>query len=91
MKVVFYLSLLCFAGTPGADSLAHSEATAVQSAQSEVLAAPRRLDNFPQDLFTTEQQENGAVTLHLLGMIYMFLALAIIVGEFLQCLSHGDV
>jgi len=41
----------------------------------------RRLDNFPPDAFTTEQQENGAVTLHLVGMIYMFLALAIIVGE----------
>ena len=37
---------------------------------------------FPEDLFTQEQRNNGAVVLHVLGVIYMFIALAIVCDEF---------
>ncbi|XP_064620799.1 sodium/potassium/calcium exchanger 2-like isoform X2 [Lineus longissimus] len=37
---------------------------------------------YPQDLFTEEQLKSGAVILHCVGMIYMFVALAIVCDEF---------
>ncbi|KAL7739642.1 hypothetical protein ACLKA6_018852 [Drosophila palustris] len=37
---------------------------------------------FPKDLFTKEQLENGAVVFHIIGVIYMFVALAIVCDEF---------
>ncbi|XP_053614558.1 sodium/potassium/calcium exchanger Nckx30C isoform X3 [Plodia interpunctella] len=37
---------------------------------------------FPTDLFTEEQRRSGAVLLHVLGMGYMFVALAIVCDEF---------
>ncbi|KAJ8926080.1 hypothetical protein NQ315_009936 [Exocentrus adspersus] len=37
---------------------------------------------FPEDLFTPEQRRHGAIILHVLGVIYMFVALAIVCDEF---------
>ncbi|GLV40348.1 Nckx30C [Carabus blaptoides fortunei] len=37
---------------------------------------------FPTDLFTLEQRREGALILHVLGVIYMFVALAIVCDEF---------
>lgn len=37
---------------------------------------------FPKDLFTKEQRQNGAIILHILGVVYMFVALAIVCDEF---------
>lgn len=37
---------------------------------------------FPSDLFTMEQRRHGAVVLHILGVVYMFVALAIVCDEF---------
>ncbi|CAG9821284.1 unnamed protein product [Phaedon cochleariae] len=37
---------------------------------------------FPEDLFTAEQRRSGAVVLHVLGLAYMFVALAIVCDEF---------
>lgn len=37
---------------------------------------------FPEDLFTLEQRRQGAVILHILGVVYMFVALAIVCDEF---------
>ncbi|XP_067838340.1 sodium/potassium/calcium exchanger 2-like [Heptranchias perlo] len=37
---------------------------------------------YPQDIFTLEQRRKGAALLHVLGMIYMFIALAIVCDEF---------
>jgi solute carrier family 24 (sodium/potassium/calcium exchanger), member 2 len=37
---------------------------------------------FPADLFTVEQRRQGAITLHILGVIYMFVALAVVCDEF---------
>lgn len=37
---------------------------------------------YPPDVFTLEQKRKGAVLLHIVGMIYMFAALAIVCDEF---------
>jgi sodium/potassium/calcium exchanger 2 len=37
---------------------------------------------FPDDIFTMEQRQQGAVILHVLGLVYMFVALAIVCDEF---------
>ncbi|KPM07823.1 potassium-dependent sodium-calcium exchanger-like protein 1 [Sarcoptes scabiei] len=37
---------------------------------------------FPKDLFTEDQRRKGAIILHIFGMIYMFVALAIVCDEF---------
>ncbi|XP_034935290.1 sodium/potassium/calcium exchanger Nckx30C isoform X2 [Chelonus insularis] len=37
---------------------------------------------FPKDLFTFEERRRGAVILHVLGVVYMFVALAIVCDEF---------
>ena len=41
---------------------------------------PRR--QFPPDIFTLEQKRQGAITLHIAGIIYMFCALALVCDEF---------
>ncbi|XP_028826002.1 sodium/potassium/calcium exchanger 2-like isoform X10 [Denticeps clupeoides] len=37
---------------------------------------------YPTDLFTLEERKRGAVVLHMFGMLYMFIALAIVCDEF---------
>ncbi|XP_076750749.1 solute carrier family 24 member Nckx30C isoform X1 [Xylocopa sonorina] len=37
---------------------------------------------FPPDLFTVQQRRHGAVLLHVIGVVYMFVALAIVCDEF---------
>ncbi|XP_009077010.1 PREDICTED: sodium/potassium/calcium exchanger 2 isoform X1 [Acanthisitta chloris] len=37
---------------------------------------------YPRDLFSLEERRQGAVILHVIGMIYMFMALAIVCDEF---------
>ena len=37
---------------------------------------------FPKDIFTLEQLKHGGVSLYILGLIYMFVALAIVCDEF---------
>ncbi|XP_074098483.1 solute carrier family 24 member Nckx30C isoform X2 [Cotesia typhae] len=37
---------------------------------------------FPKDLFTFEERRRGAVIFHVLGVVYMFVALAIVCDEF---------
>uniref|UniRef100_A0A3Q1HZF3 Solute carrier family 24 member 2 n=1 Tax=Acanthochromis polyacanthus TaxID=80966 RepID=A0A3Q1HZF3_9TELE len=38
--------------------------------------------DYPRDIFTREERRQGAVVLHMFGMIYMFIALAIVCDEF---------
>ncbi|KAJ8373020.1 hypothetical protein AAFF_G00272110 [Aldrovandia affinis] len=38
--------------------------------------------DYPTDLFTLEERRQGAVVLHMLGMLYMFISLAIVCDEF---------
>ncbi|KAJ7994567.1 hypothetical protein DPEC_G00250800 [Dallia pectoralis] len=44
--------------------------------------APQRKGEYPADLFTVAQRRQGWVTLHILGMVYMFISLAIVCDEF---------
>ncbi|XP_035223379.1 sodium/potassium/calcium exchanger 2-like isoform X2 [Stegodyphus dumicola] len=37
---------------------------------------------FPEDIFTAQQRRHGAVILHVFGLVYMFVALAIVCDEF---------
>lgn len=38
--------------------------------------------SYPKDIFTLTQRQHGAVILHIFGMIYMFIALAVVCDEF---------
>ncbi|XP_076849209.1 sodium/potassium/calcium exchanger 2-like isoform X7 [Brachyhypopomus gauderio] len=37
---------------------------------------------YPEDLFSLEERRQGAVVLHMIGMLYMFIALAMVCDEF---------
>uniref|UniRef100_UPI00358F7500 sodium/potassium/calcium exchanger 2-like n=2 Tax=Myxine glutinosa TaxID=7769 RepID=UPI00358F7500 len=37
---------------------------------------------YPKDIFSLEQRRHGAVLLHMLGMVYMFIGLALVCDEF---------
>ncbi|XP_061102950.1 sodium/potassium/calcium exchanger 1-like [Conger conger] len=45
-------------------------------------AAPGRRAQYPADLFSVEERRRGWVALHVFGMAYMFVALAIVCDEF---------
>ena len=47
---------------------------------SEAIASTESL--FPEDLFTMEQRQKGAILLHFFGLIYMFFALAVVCDEY---------
>ncbi|XP_056375980.1 sodium/potassium/calcium exchanger 2 isoform X2 [Hyla sarda] len=38
--------------------------------------------DYPEDIFSLEDRKRGAVVLHIFGMIYMFIALAVVCDEF---------
>ncbi|CAG5129705.1 unnamed protein product [Candidula unifasciata] len=38
--------------------------------------------SYPKDIFTLTQRQHGAVILHIFGMVYMFIALAVVCDEF---------
>ncbi len=46
------------------------------------LQPPHRKGDYPEDIFSVEQRRQGWVVLHLIGMVYMFVALAIVCDEF---------
>ncbi|CAH2274454.1 sodium potassium calcium exchanger 1-like isoform X2 [Pelobates cultripes] len=43
---------------------------------------PHAKGEYPRDLFSIEQRRNGWVSLHIFGMMYVFVALAIVCDEF---------
>lgn len=47
-----------------------------------LLASNDSGSNYPPDIFSLEQRRQGAVILHIFGMVYMFLALAVVCDEF---------
>lgn len=40
------------------------------------------IDDFPKDLFTEAQRRQGAVLLHVLGSLYLFVALAVVCDKY---------
>ncbi|KAH8861609.1 putative sodium/potassium/calcium exchanger [Schistosoma japonicum] len=50
---------------------------------------PLAIDNFPRDVFTQSQRQYGAVIIHLIVSIYMFIGLALLCDEyFIPCLER---
>ncbi|XP_072237256.1 sodium/potassium/calcium exchanger 1-like [Leuresthes tenuis] len=43
---------------------------------------PHKKGDYPEDIFSVEQRRQGWVVLHIIGMTYMFVALAIVCDEF---------
>ena len=76
--------VLSCAGISGAvvgEESAHLRGQTASKVSAVSEAAPRRVQELiPPEAFTEEELQNGAVILHVIGMLYMFLALAIIVG-----------
>jgi sodium/potassium/calcium exchanger 2 len=46
------------------------------------LTTTHKKSEYPPDLFSPEQRKQGAIVLHIFGLIYMFVALAIVCDEF---------
>uniref|UniRef100_A0A803SYC0 Solute carrier family 24 member 2 n=1 Tax=Anolis carolinensis TaxID=28377 RepID=A0A803SYC0_ANOCA len=62
-------------GTPGSSvSMKHEAGSENQTEEHK--------GEYPEDLFSLEERRKGAVILHILGMVYMFIALAIVCDEF---------
>ena len=62
------------AAAAGAKKLANQSSAAVEEDKPQPL--------FPNDLFTQEERQRGAVVLHVMGVVYMFVALAVVCDEF---------
>ncbi|KAG8197651.1 hypothetical protein JTE90_001580 [Oedothorax gibbosus] len=62
--------------------LQEEDSTGNKSANSSIPAEDPPQAQFPEDLFTPEQRKQGAVILHVFGLVYMFVALAIVCDEF---------
>ncbi|XP_073954058.1 solute carrier family 24 member Nckx30C isoform X2 [Choristoneura fumiferana] len=73
--LLFALLAAARAGEPNATDLLDLETTPDPKAEAKTPL-------FPNDLFTEEQRRSGAVILHMIGMGYMFVALAIVCDEF---------
>ncbi|CAH8531630.1 unnamed protein product [Dicrocoelium dendriticum] len=50
---------------------------------------PLAVENFPRDLFKQSQRQKGAVILHIIGAVYMFIGLALLCDDyFIPCLER---
>lgn len=47
-----------------------------------VTCTPPGIDDFPEDIFTQAQRQNGYVIVHFLISIYIFIALAIVCDDY---------
>nr|AYD91343.1 Sodium/potassium/calcium exchanger 2 [Geotria australis] len=68
----------------GAGNASNASAAPAGRAQRRVAenASHDSQGDYPQDLFTLEERRQGAVMAHILGMMYMFISLAIVCDEF---------
>lgn len=60
----------------------HTPPPTTTAAPHPKLQPPHRKGEYPEDIFSVEQRRQGWVVLHVLGMTYMFVALAIVCDEF---------
>ena len=63
-------------------SYAQQDTTVDSSRTTESVAIHFEAEGYPTDRFTVQQLRNGAIVLHIIGLFYMFLALAIVCDEF---------
>ncbi|KAF5306542.1 hypothetical protein FQA39_LY08864 [Lamprigera yunnana] len=73
------LSLTCAAHRPVDNDILHGNST---RNNTNVTIPNREGPLFPRELFTEDQLRQGAIILHVLGLVYMFVALAIVCDEF---------
>ena len=56
---------------------------------------PQGVNHFPEDLFTLEQRQQGAVVVHVVAALYIFAAIAIVCDDYfvpsLEALCEGFV
>ncbi|XP_046970258.1 sodium/potassium/calcium exchanger Nckx30C isoform X4 [Vanessa cardui] len=67
------------AGEPNATDLTATDFTDLAAPDPDL---EERTPLFPEDLFTEEERRSGAIVFHVIGMGYMFVALAIVCDEF---------
>nr|CAD7396375.1 unnamed protein product [Timema poppensis] len=53
-----------------------------EAGNTTVTCTPKDSDEFPGDIFTTEQKEHGAIILHIIGGIYAFTMIALICRDY---------
>lgn len=92
LTIIFLTFLILFVGKHPSSSVNQLDCNAEQLISRSLLSTKLEDMNyskseqtdqqFPSDLFTEEQRRNGAVIFHIAGMIYMFVALAIVCDEF---------
>lgn len=91
--LVFVLSLfafcllLCWNAFRGIDESQHHRTPRSAHQEGVELTTPMTLvmenhGDYPEDIFSLEERRQGAVVLHIFGMLYMFIALAIVCDEF---------
>lgn len=84
-RLALFLGVLCvwsYFGCIGLDDNLEQQDFEQRTLQQQQRTLLSEEDNYPQDIFTREQRANGAVVLHILGVFYMFVAIAIIVDEY---------
>ncbi|XP_065596689.1 sodium/potassium/calcium exchanger 2 isoform X1 [Cyrtonyx montezumae] len=64
------------------DSTPDSPTSMKREAENDSATGDHAKGEYPEDLFSLEERRKGAVILHVIGMIYMFIALAIVCDEF---------
>lgn len=94
LTIIFLIFLIVFVGQKPTNLSQKSDCFLNQLFKTRILLnaeetnsteppkTPPTDQKFPEDLFTEEQRRNGAVVFHIAGLIYMFVALAIVCDEF---------
>nr|CAD7444878.1 unnamed protein product [Timema bartmani] len=59
-----------------------SQTQTFEADNTTVTCTPKDSDEFPGDIFTTEQKEHGAIILHIIGGIYAFTMIALICRDY---------
>jgi sodium/potassium/calcium exchanger 2 len=60
----------------------HATAEVKKAGSNESVVENKPQPLFPTDLFTQEERQRGAVVFHVAGVVYMFVALAVVCDEF---------
>ncbi len=92
-RLLLGLIFLClsFAGSATNDTSASARPTAGPGANATELGGgqvagvdcnPAAVEEFPDDLFTADQRESGAIIVHVLVAVYLIIALGIVCDDF---------
>ena len=71
----------------------HDGVILIQSFASGLNCTPPAIDDFPRDFFTEEERQDGAVVVHVLVSLYLFVALVVVCDKFfvpaVEKICHG--